>query len=217
MGIGEEKLFFSPYSIDDDLFRSMRRSVHREDARKMLAINDEFVILYSAKLIPRKNPIFIANLFKRLSQLKPGRFKLIMLGDGPQWNQTNAILHEEIEKRIAILPGFTNQTELGLYFAAADLFVLPSSKDSWGVVVNEAMSFGLPCVVSDQVGCGIDLIREGVTGYTLPVCQERWLETILRLSGKEFDIGRMRTAATEHISSFSSERAAAGIREAVLN
>ena len=64
-----------------------------------------------------------------------------------------------------LMPGFVNQSELGRYFAAADVFVLPSAYDTWGLVVNEAMHWGLPCVVSDKTGCHRDLVEAGVSGF----------------------------------------------------
>src|SRR5438309_4475455 len=61
--------------------------------------------------------------------------------------------------------GFQNQRQLSPYYHAADLLVLPSRRgETWGLVVNEALHHGLPCVVSDAVGCGPDLISPGVTG-----------------------------------------------------
>jgi glycosyltransferase involved in cell wall biosynthesis len=66
----------------------------------------------------------------------------------------------------AFFTGFLNQTELWRAYVPADAFVLPSTdRETWGLVTNEAMLFGLPVIVSDRVGCGPDLVRDGVTGY----------------------------------------------------
>src|SRR5205823_815927 len=68
------------------------------------------------------------------------------------------------------LVGFLNQTEVGRAYAAADCLVLPSdAHETWGLVVNEALATGLPCAVSDAVGCAPDLIRDGETGYAHPL------------------------------------------------
>ena len=68
------------------------------------------------------------------------------------------------------LVGFLNQTELGEAYAIADCLVLPSDyPETWGLVVNEALATGLPCVVSDAVGCAPDLIRDGESGYVYPL------------------------------------------------
>ena len=65
--------------------------------------------------------------------------------------------------------GFLNQSELGKAYASANCLALPSDwGESWGLVVNEALAAGLPCVVSDRVGCSPDLIEEGATGLAYP-------------------------------------------------
>jgi glycosyltransferase involved in cell wall biosynthesis len=63
------------------------------------------------------------------------------------------------------MAGFVNQSELGKYYIAADVFVFPSLYETWGLVLNEAMQFGLPAVVSSGVGSDPDLVIEGRTGY----------------------------------------------------
>ena len=65
----------------------------------------------------------------------------------------------------AIMAGFQNQTQLSRFYHAADVFVLPSRVgETWGLVVNEALHHGLPCVVSDRVGCAPDLVIPDETG-----------------------------------------------------
>ena len=89
--------------------------------------------------------------------------KLVFVGDGA--------LRPELEKEVAELPGvvfvgFKNQTELPEFYTLADVFVLPSGMgETWGLVVNEAMCFGLPVVVSNIVGCSSDLALENKTGF----------------------------------------------------
>ena len=68
-----------------------------------------------------------------------------------------------------IFAGFLNQSQISQAYAAADVFALASGWDeTWGVVVNEAMNFGLPVVVSDKVGCAADLVAHGENGYVFP-------------------------------------------------
>jgi glycosyltransferase involved in cell wall biosynthesis len=68
-----------------------------------------------------------------------------------------------------ILAGFLNQSEISQAYEAADVFALASGWDeTWGLVVNEAMNFGLPVVVSDKVGCAVDLVAHGENGYVFP-------------------------------------------------
>jgi glycosyltransferase involved in cell wall biosynthesis len=68
------------------------------------------------------------------------------------------------------MTGFMNQSELGEMYALADCLVLPSAyPETWGLVVNEALAAGLPCVVSSAAGCAPDLIRDDETGYVFPL------------------------------------------------
>jgi alkylhydroperoxidase family enzyme len=64
--------------------------------------------------------------------------------------------------------GFQNRNDLGDFYALADILVLPSNRETWGLVVNEALSFSLPVVVSDQVGAGVDLVIPDQNGYIFP-------------------------------------------------
>ena len=66
--------------------------------------------------------------------------------------------------------GFKNQTELPEYYSLADIFVLPSGMgETWGLVTNEAMCFSLPVIVSDMVGCSLDLVIPGENGFIFAV------------------------------------------------
>jgi len=104
--------------------------------------------------------------YQRIRQRYP--CALLYAGDGP--------LRKSIESKIqkkgisdVIITGFLNQTEISQAYIAGDILVLPSSyAETWGLVVNEGMNFGLPIVVSDKVGCGLDLVRDGENGYIVP-------------------------------------------------
>ena len=68
-----------------------------------------------------------------------------------------------------VFAGFKNQSELPPYYTCLDMFVLPSRFDPWGLVLNEAMLFGVPVVASTGVGAGLDLIQDGKNGYVFEV------------------------------------------------
>ena len=61
--------------------------------------------------------------------------------------------------------GFQNRDQIAKFYAVSDLLVLPSVRETWGIVVNEAMCLGLPVIVSNQVGAGMDLVANGQNGY----------------------------------------------------
>ena len=64
--------------------------------------------------------------------------------------------------------GFKTKEELKCYYQAADLFVLPTREDIWGLVVNEAMANGLPVITTDHCVAGIELVQNGENGYIVP-------------------------------------------------
>ena len=114
--------------------------------------------------LPSKRPLQVVQAASRLGDA----VTVLVVGSGPLADDLRA---EAIERGVALREvGFLNQTEIGRAYALADCLVLPSdARETWGLVVNEALAAGLPCVVSDAVGCGPDLVHEGDTGYVVPL------------------------------------------------
>jgi glycosyltransferase involved in cell wall biosynthesis len=213
-GIPHERMFFSPYAVDTTHFEEQNNKLTRAGVRAALGIaDDQFVILFSGKLIPRKAP---RNLVQALSHLPDtSRITLILLGDGPERAELETAGRSILGDRLQIT-GFVNQSQIGKYYAAADLFVLPSQFETWGLVVNEAMQFGLPVIVSDRVGCRHDVVLEGITGFSFEVGNSAQLAERLQLFLADRRLGpRIGDAAALHIQKYSIKNAAAGIAEAV--
>jgi glycosyltransferase involved in cell wall biosynthesis len=103
-----------------------------------------------------------------------------------------------------------------LAYAAADLFVLPSRHEPWGLVVNEAMNFSLPIIASDRVGCGPDLVRPGVNGEVFDHRSVNALEPVLgRLIGEPARLSALGHASLEIIQGWGLRETAKGITAAV--
>jgi glycosyltransferase involved in cell wall biosynthesis len=109
--------------------------------------------------------------------------------------------------------GFLNQTEMARAYAAADLLVLPSeARETWGLVVNEAMASGRAAIVSSAAGCTPDLIVEGVTGHSYAVGDMDRLAALLRAAAAQpAELPRMSEAARRHVAAFSAAAAADGV------
>ena len=162
-GVSEDRMTLTPYSVDDRELEKQRRAFRGDEQRRALRIDDhQTVFLFSGKLVPRKQPLLLAAAAATLAEDE--RLVVIYLGSGKESSELETTLRPVLGERLH-LPGFVNQSQLGAYFAAADVFVLPSAYDTWGLVVNEAMHWGLPCIVSDRTGCRRDLVREGVSGF----------------------------------------------------
>lgn len=92
---------------------------------------------------------------------------IYIVGDNPtgeflEWKERNGLEHVHFV-------GFKTKEELRTYYAAADLFVLMTRYDIWGLVINEAMSFRLPIITTDKCVAGLELVKDGVNGYIVPV------------------------------------------------
>jgi glycosyltransferase involved in cell wall biosynthesis len=103
--------------------------------------------------------------------------------------------------------GFTRKEALAEYYKAADVLVLPTWSDVWGLVVNEAMSFGLPVITTDQCVAGMELVRPGENGYIVPIQnREALAEAINRLLQQDYR--GMGAAALEAIRPYTIENMA---------
>ncbi len=121
------------------------------------------VFLFCGQMIRRKG---LDNLLEAFAQLD-GRAHLLLVGREAELPQLLAALPVEIRERIEYA-GFQAPEALPTWFARADVFVLPSRYDGWGVVMNQALAAGLPIICSDQVGAGYDLVKEGCNGRKFP-------------------------------------------------
>jgi glycosyltransferase involved in cell wall biosynthesis len=142
---------------------------------------------------------------------------VLFLGDGHLRESLDRLARTEPSVAVRFV-GFQNQTQLSRYYHAADILVLPSRGfEPWGLVVNEALAHGLPCIVSDQVGCAPDLITPGVTGEIFEsgsVSSLSWaLQRATALVGKS----TVRDQCRARVSAYSVEHAAAGIAQAYWN
>ena len=170
-GVPDEKMFWAPYGVDNDWFTlaEPERSAARARVRAQIGVDDETVVFASsAKLIERKRPFDLVEAVACVR--KNGRdAHALFIGDG---EERGAIEQRAAEQGIAdhvSIAGFINQAELPAWYAASDALVLPSdSRETWGLVVNEAMAACLPVVVSDAAGCSPDLVRSGENGFTYP-------------------------------------------------
>jgi glycosyltransferase involved in cell wall biosynthesis len=166
-GIPEDRIISAPYFIENQRFVSQfhQHVRERDSLRRTWNIDDRQVcFLFAGKLEPKKRVIDLVKAIE--SAIRHDRnVHLLVVGNGELMNGARNYVEQ------AGLPvtfaGFLNQTEITRAYAAADCLVLPSDcGETWGLVVNEAMACGLPAIVSDQVGCGPDLVEEGVTGGT---------------------------------------------------
>lgn len=167
-GVPKEKIFHVPYAVDNNFFLSKAKelSPRKNELKKELGIPDDLpVILFCGKLTPVKRPMDLLQAYVQVS--KDTKCALVFVGNGSLRSELESYTRER-NLRHVYFTGFQNQTELPTFYAMADLLVLPSGFEPWGLVVNEAMCFGLPVIISDQVGAGGDLVQENSNGFIYP-------------------------------------------------
>jgi glycosyltransferase involved in cell wall biosynthesis len=212
--LGEEMpIFRMPYAVDNAFFQRRADEVARSgDAlRAELGLEPgRAVILFASKLQERKRCADLVAAHRLLGQPRP---YLLIVGDGEERENLERQANGDPDVRFL---GFRNQTELPRFFDLCNVFVLPSRHEPWGLVVNEAMNAGRAVVVSDDVGCQEDLVREGETGAVFPAGNVPALaEALQRVLGTPGLAGRMGAAARRRIDQFSFEQDVAGLREAL--
>lgn len=156
-GISESRLFPALHCINTPFFQNQFNQFQPIKSSNLIHIG------FAGKFIEKKQPLHLLEAVN-LSKFK-NQIQLIFIGDGPLRNEVESFSKKNNIKLKII--GFLNQTKLvEKGYRHIDALVLPSNKnETWGLVVNEVMTGGIPCIVSDKVGCYTDLIEEGKTGY----------------------------------------------------
>jgi len=167
MGVNDNLMQMIPYAIDVDFFQQQvdHWFPRRVELRKEMGIKPgDRVLIYCGKMYETKNPLLIPKALNLLSDELKQNLWLLAVGDGTLRNQFETLTKAELGERV-IFVGFKNQSQLGKYYAMGDILILPSHWETWGLVVNEALQFGLTVITSDKVGCNPHLIPSKDQGY----------------------------------------------------
>ncbi len=218
-GVDPSRILSVPYAVDNDFFR--RRAEESGKAAERLRAELRLapgrpVLLFCSKMIARKRARDLLEAYIRISSggTEPEPY-LLFVGDGPG--------RAELESRAQAtgwnsirFTGFKNQTELPAYFRLADLFILPSVEEPWGLIVNEVLNAARPVLVSDQVGCAPDLVRDGVNGFVFRAGNVADLQAKIGLFlGRRQDWDRMGQAGLEIVGRWSFREDLEGLRGAL--
>jgi glycosyltransferase involved in cell wall biosynthesis len=177
-GVPESRLYSAPYAVDNNRFARQAAALRTErmELRRQWGIEDNaFCVLFCGKLIPKKRPMDLIEAAHTLgANGRLPNIHLLFAGSGELYEllrrACDVIFDAEnpgVPNNVspagnasprASFAGFLNQTEVSRAYVAADCLVLPSDYgETWGLVVNEALASGLPCIVSDACGCAEDL------------------------------------------------------------
>lgn len=173
-GVKKENLRRYPFTSvgDEDIRRAqaLAESFTKEDLRKKLGMKEEKIILSVGQFIYRKGYDILFEAAKGFED----NTGVYIVGGEPT-DEYLQIVEENRLKNIHF-EGFKKPDELALYFEAADVFVLPTREDIWGLVVNEAMVHSLPVVTTDRCVAGLEMVEDGKNGWIVAVGDAKQLE-----------------------------------------
>ncbi len=192
LGARQDKIFIYKHTTDLDRYRRYPKKYNQKK---------EKVIMYYGQIIERKGVDILIKAFASI-QKRISNIRLSIVGSGFFKNYLIELVSKlGIGKNVNFVedPG---DYKIGKFFSEANLFVLPSREDVWGLVVNEAMASGLPIVVSNNAGCAPDLVQNGVNGYVFKSGSVRDLSNkILRILSSASLMERMGKASSKIIES----------------
>ena len=220
-GASEKQLFFVPYAVDNQHFRKRSEEAKEQvpALKRELGLSEDLpVILYAGKLLKRKNPMLLLQAYRLLSQdgKTPPPVYLIYVGDGEERSTLGkSIVDLGWQSHVKVL-GFKNQSQLPLYYTLCDLFVVPSHKEPFGLVINEAMNAGKAIISTNEVGASRDLVYDGINGFVVPAGNVKALSEALRraISDKK-RLQQMGSESLKIIDKWSFEQDVEGIMQAL--
>lgn len=164
-GVCEDRIVPVHMTVDVTTMAARCNELRAGDGRRTLrrefgVADNAVVFIYVGRMEPYKGVRTLLDAFAGLAKTRP-QVALLVVGSGSE----DAIVQaaSRADTRVKAL-GRLNQEHVSEAYACADVAVLPSTFEPWGLVVNEAMAFGLPVIATNRVGCVDDLVRDGVTG-----------------------------------------------------
>jgi glycosyltransferase involved in cell wall biosynthesis len=218
LGMADDKIFLVPYSVNNHLFTSNNHwdeAAIRAAKFDMGIPLDKPVILFVGKLLPNKEPMVLLAAFQKLQRQCSRLATLVYVGEGELRSQLEHYCIDNDVKDV-VFAGFVNQTNVNRYYAVADILVLASIEETWGLVLNEAMCAKNAVIVSNAIGAASDLVLHGENGFIFPVGDTDALSTHLAtLVGDPELCRRMGERSLEIINRWSLEEDIIGIQQAL--
>ena len=219
-GVDPGKIFVAPYAIDNLAYSQPVQETAIQSLRSEMRLHPEHkTILYLGRHSVEKGISFLLTAF---AQLKQTDTVLILAGEGPERQNL-----ESLSQRLGItdrvrFPGYIPIPKTREYYAIADVFVLPSistshGKETWGIVVNEALNQGVPVIATDAVGAVAGgLVQHGINGLVVPEKNPAALAQTLDKLLTDHDLHHsLSLAARSSVAGWTSERSAAGYQQAI--
>lgn len=193
-GIAEDLIFHMNHSADVDGIAALvsRLRPGKEQWKSDRRMGAGPVALFVGRIAAEKGIDDLLEAYAMVVRSGGEAPTLVLVGRGDLLESVRSRAQQEGWLRVYI-EGFVPPEKVWEYYAYADFVALPSRHEPYGVVVQEAMAAGLPVVTTDAVGAAADFVRDGKTGYVIPVGDTKGLmERMMRFWSNPSSIGEMR-------------------------
>lgn len=214
--VDEEHIFTAPNSVDNELFASGAAAARENAAarRRELGLPERY-FLFVGRLVREKGVFDLLAAYAKLSDSVREQVGLVFAGDG----ESRGALEEKaasIERGTVRFAGFVQREQLASYYALAQVLILPTYTDPWGLVVNEAMACGLPVILSQVAGCAADLVKDNWNGLLIsPGDVDALMDAMNKMgNGPELSM-TMGANSREHIIHYSPAEWSRGAVQAI--
>ncbi len=195
--------FSSQWEKDLENANRLRQS-NRAELRAQLGVTEQYMLLSVGRFSYNKGYGKGYDVLCKAASKIDRHIGVYIIGDEP----TNEFLKmkENMNLTNVHFIGFKKKDDLAYYYAASDVFILLTRSDVWGLVINEAMSFGLPVITTDKCGAGISLIENGYNGYIVPAGDiESAEKAISEMFSNPQKMVKMGVLSRERISKYTIE------------
>lgn len=212
LGMDSKKVYLGYDVVDNSMFAREAEAVRRKaDLVRGEERLPRHFFLTCCRCVEVKNLRSLLDAYGRYRGGAHEPWGLVVCGDGILKAGLQAFASEAHTEGV-IWPGFVQLPRLAGFYALADVFVLPSSVEPWGLVVNEAMASGLPVLVSNRCGCARELVEEGRNGFTFdPNDTDVMAVQMLAMASGKFDLGSMGRESTRIVGNWSPQKFAEGL------
>jgi glycosyltransferase involved in cell wall biosynthesis len=215
-GADPEHFFLLPWAVDNERFAEASQFApgERDAMRAKFAITPEQTLfVFSAKLVERKDPMTLLRAYEQLPDRDDAA--LLFLGDGVLREPLETFTREHDLHNVHFA-GFVNQSELPKYYGISDVFVLSSTYEPRGAVINEAMACGLPVIVTDRCGSIGDIVLEGENAFVYPAGDAEGLSRSMARVIRDPKLrARMAQRSSEIIGTWTFARGVEGVKAAL--
>ena len=162
-------------------------------------------LLFSGQIIERKLPIFFVEVVNEVSKFY-SPLRVLVVGTGPLENEM--IEQLRASKVEFCFAGYIEPKLLNSYYASAKILLFPTLSDPWGMVANDALSFGMPVITTPFAGCADDLVVNGFNGFVLTLDKYLWKDKVLSLLENGSTYNKFSINALTSIQDYSVQKSA---------